>query len=201
MEEYVSNSHKSKEEVNKTEEKRVERVVTGSVRQRKKSEFRKLSEAFVSEDATNVKSYILMDVLVPAVKKAISDIVTNGIDMVLYGEAGKTKKRDSGASRVSYRSYYEKERDRDRGPSRVRTGYDFDEYELVNRGEAEEVLEQMDNLIDRYGVVSVADYLELIGVRSNYTDNNYGWTNIRSATVARTRDGFVIKLPRAMPIT
>lgn len=201
MEEYVSNSHKSKEEAKK-QEKRVERVVTGQVRQKKKSEIRKLTDVFVSEDVSNVKSYILMDVLVPAIKKAVSDIVTNGVDMILYGESGRTKKRDSGASRVSYRSYYERERDRrDSDRSRVRTGYDFDEYSLDNRGEAEEVLSQMDDLIDRYGTVSVADYCELIGVRSNYTDNNYGWSNIRSATVVRDRDGgWVIKLPRAMPL-
>lgn len=201
MEEYVSNSHKSKE-ANKEKEKKVERVVTGEVRRKKKSEIRKFTDVFVSEDVSNVKSYILMDVLVPAIKKAVSDIVTNGIDMILYGETGRSQKRSSGASKVSYRSYYDKERDRrDYGPSRARTGYDFDECILDNRGEADEVLSQMDDLIDRYGTVSVADYYELIGIRGNYTDNNYGWTNIRSATVVRARDGgYVIKLPRAMPI-
>lgn len=200
MEENFCNSHKSKEKVEK-QEKKVERVVSGPVRQRKKSEVRKLADVFVSEDISNVKQYVLMDVLVPAIKKAISDIVTNGIDMVLYGETGRSSKRESGASRVSYRSYYEKERDRREDRGRVRTGYDFDEYILKTRAEAEEVLSQMDDLIDRYQVVSVADYCELIGVRSNYTDNNYGWTNIRNASVVRSRDGWVIKLPRAVPIT
>lgn len=201
MEEYVSNSHKSKEEAAKKAEKKIEPVVTGAVKQRKKSEIRKLTDVFVSEDVGNVKSYILMDVLVPAIKKAVSDIVTNGVDMLLYGESGRTKKRDAGASRVSYRSYYEKERERREGiGSRVQTGYDFDEYVLNNRGEAEEVLSQMDDLIDRYKVVTVADYCELIGVRSRYTDNNYGWTSIRNARVVPVRDGYVIKLPKVMPL-
>ena len=53
-----------------------------------------------------MKSYIVMDVLVPAIKKAISDIVTNGIDMILYGEAGKSKK-NSTASKVSYQKFYD----------------------------------------------------------------------------------------------
>lgn len=200
MEEYVSNSYKSKEEAAKKQEKKIERVVSGPVKQKKKSEIRKLTDVFVSEDVTNVKSYILMDVLVPAIKKAVSDIVTNGIDMILYGESGRSQKRSSGASRVSYRSYYDKERDRRDYEPRARTGYDFDEYILNNRGEAEEVLSQMDDLIATYGLVSVADYCELIGVRGNYTDNNYGWTNIRSARVVPVRDGYVIKLPRAMPL-
>lgn len=58
----------------------------------KKSEMQKFADVFISEDVNNVKSYIVMDVLVPAIKKAISDIVTNGIDMILYGETGKSKR-------------------------------------------------------------------------------------------------------------
>lgn len=37
---------------------------------------------FISEDAGNIKSYVVLDVLVPAIKKAIADIVTGGIDML-----------------------------------------------------------------------------------------------------------------------
>ena len=128
MEEYKPNSHKSKEEQQAARpEKKVEKVVSGSVKSRKKSEIQKFADVFIQEDAQKVKSYILMDVLVPAVKKAISDIVTNGIDMILYGETGRTKKNGT-ASKVSYRSYYDKRDDRrDYGSSRTRTGYDYDD--------------------------------------------------------------------------
>lgn len=197
MEEFVSNSHKSKEE---SQRRKIEKVVSGSVKPKKKSDIQKLTDVFVSEDVANVKSYILMDVLVPAIKKAISDIVTNGIDMILYGETGRTKK-NSPASKVSYRSYYERERDRRDDRPRPRSGYDCDEYIIESRGEAEDVLSRMDDMIATYGVVSAADFYDLLGVSCDYTANNYGWTNIRNAQVARARDGgYVIKLPRAMPI-
>lgn len=198
MDDYPSNSHKSREEAQR---KKVERVVS-SVKPKKKSDIQRLTDVFVSEDVANVKSYILMDVLVPAIKKAISDIVTNGVDMVLYGESGRTKK-SSPSSKVSYRSYYERERERDRRDDRPRprSGYDCDEYIIDSRGEAEDVLSRMDDLIATYGVVSAADFYDLLGVSCDYTANNYGWTNIRNAQVARARDGgYVIKLPRAMPI-
>ena len=107
MEEYKPNSHKSKEEQKDlVPEKRVEKVISGTVKPKKKSEMQKFADVFISEDVNNVKSYIVMDVLVPAIKKAISDIVTNGIDMILYGEAGKSKK-NSTASKVSYQKYYD----------------------------------------------------------------------------------------------
>ena len=200
MEENLCNSHKSKEEAKTRQDKKIERVVSGPVRQKKKSELRKFTDVFLSEDVGTVKNYILSDVLIPAIKRAVSDIVGNGIDMLLYGESGKSRKREAGASRISYREYYDRERDRREDRGRVRTGYDFDEYVLNNRGEAEEVLSQMDELIERYKTISVADYCELIGVRSRYTDNNYGWTNITSARVVPVRDGYVIKLPKAMPL-
>ena len=50
MAEYQSNSHKSKEEVATTGEKRVKKVVSGNVRT-KKNEGRRLMNLFVSEDA------------------------------------------------------------------------------------------------------------------------------------------------------
>ncbi len=201
MEEYKSNSHKSKEEQRiAVPEKKVEKVVSGSVKSRKKSEFQKFADVFIQEDAQKVKSYILMDVLVPAVKKAISDIVTNGIDMILYGETGRTKKSGT-ASKVSYRSYYDKRNDqRDYSSARTRTGYDYDDVILDNRGEAEEVLSRMDELVATYGLVSVADFYDLVGITGSYTDNKYGWTDIRNASVVRVRDGYTIKLPRALAL-
>lgn len=202
MPEYKPNSHRSKaEEKNLPAEKKVEKVVSGKVTT-KKNPGRKLKDTFISDEIHNVKDYIFLDVLIPAAKKAISDIVTNGIDMILYGETGHTKKK-SGASTVSYRSYYDRRDDRDRysSSSRSRVGYDFDDIVLESRAEAEEVIQRMDELIETYGIVSVADMYDLVGLTCNYTDNKYGWTNIRNAEAVRLRDGgWVIKMPKALPI-
>ena len=199
MEDYKSNSHRSKEEVSTKEliPKKVEQVATG--KQRKKSDVRKFTDVFVSEDMASVKDYILMEVLLPAAKKAIADAVTNGIDMLLYGEA-RSKNRDRG-SRVSYTRYYERDRERDyeRGARTRARGYDYDDIILDTRREAEEVLDRMQDLIDTYGMVSVADLYDLVGISGKYTDNKYGWTHLRSADVQRVRDGYLLKLPKALP--
>ena len=203
---YAPNSHKSKEEKALTEvpeRKKLEKVVTGKVKTKKRNEISKLGEIFIAEDARNVKSYILMEVLVPAVKKAISDIVTNGIDMLLFGEGGRTR-RTSSASTVSYRNYYDQKdttrRDYSSTRERTRTGYSYDDIILETRGEAEEVLARMDELIETYGIVSVADMYDLVGKTCNYTDNKYGWTNILNAEPIHVRDGYMLKMPKAGPI-
>ena len=41
---------------------------------------------------------------------------------------------------------------------------------------------------------------DLVGITGQYTDNNYGWTNLRNAEPVRTRDGYMLKLPRAIPL-
>ena len=200
-EEYKPNSHRSKEGKTEalTDRKKVEKVVHGRVRTKPKSGISKITDIFISEDAANVKSYIVMDVLVPAVKKAISDIVRDGIDMILYGES-RGRKNGSASGYVSYRDYSRSD-DRDRfRDSRSRSSYAHDDIVLDSRGEAEEVLTRMDELIDTYGNVSVADLYDLVGKSSEYTDNKYGWTNIRNAEPIRVRDGYMLKLPKALPI-
>lgn len=183
------------------DKKKVEKVVSGNVKVKKKNSVTKFADNFISEDIHNVKSYVITDVLIPSIKRAISEMVTNGIDMILYGSTGGRSKRSS-ADRVSYRNYYDRrDDDRYRDSDRVRTSpYSFDDIVLDSRGEAEEVLARMDELIDQYGIVSVADLYDLVGVSGNYTDNKYGWTNIRNAEPIRVRDGYMLRLPKALPI-
>lgn len=200
---YKSNSNKSKTEaVKQAEEKRVEKVVTGKVVTKKKSGFSKFAGEFISEDAKNIKSYVIGDVLIPAFKKAISDIITDGIDIILYGGNGRNRSGRSNADRVSYRSYYDDRRQSDRlTTSRYSSNsYSYDDIILDSRGEAEEVLARMDELMDTYGLVRVADLKDLVGITGSYTDNKYGWTNIRNAEIVHVRDGWMIKMPRAVAI-
>lgn len=191
---YKPNSHKYKaEQKEKEREKRAEKVVSGNVRTKKKSSGRKIADSFIGEDAGNIGSYILNDVLIPSVKKAVVDIVTDGIAMLLGTD--KKKSRSGSSSYVSYRSYSDDRDDRYRS-SRTRS-YSFDDIIFESRGEAEEVLDRMDELIDTYRAVSVADMYDLAGLSCDYTDNKYGWTSLRSADIVRVSGGYMIKLPRA----
>lgn len=197
MNDYKPNSNRLREE-QKVQEKRVEKpVVKGTAVVKKKSALSKFADEFISEDAKNVKSYVLGEVLIPSIKKAICDIVIDSINMILYGGTRGDRRRST-ADRVSYSSF---SRSESRPLREARSAYSFDDIRLETRGEAQEVLDRMDELMEAYGLVRVADFYDLVGVTGNYTDNKYGWTNIRSAEIVRLRDGgYVIKLPRAMQI-
>lgn len=195
MEEYRPNSHKYREEQKQLPKKKVEKVVNHQGRTRKKNGIQKLADIFLSEDAVDVKSYVIFDVLIPTAKKTILDVV----ESFLYGEVNRSSKKGP-ASRVQYGRYYKSDRDRDTRRERKRSGYSYDEIVVDTRGEAEDILSRMDELIDVYGLVSVADLYDLAGVSSNFTDNKYGWTDIRKAEAIRVSDGYLIKLPRPLPL-
>ena len=200
---YTPNSHKYKEQQNAspTEEKKVTKVVNGPVKT-KRNDARKLADIFISEDISNVKSYIFMDVLVPAIKKAIYDIVTNGIDMFLYGGSGKGRNNQPGA-KVSYRNYYEQKNNGGyRASDNVRqsNAFDYDDIVFNNRGEAEAALQQMKDIVARYGIVTVNDLYEMTPLSAPYTSQKYGWMDVSNVDIVRVRDGYILKLPRAVPI-
>ena len=181
------------------EEKKIETVVSGVAKTRKKSEVSKFANIFISEDVSNVKSYILMDVLVPTFKKAI----LGAIDMMLNGGKGSGYSDRQSAPKVSYRSYYDDPRD-DRRYSdapKVRARFDYDDIIYENRGDAEAVLDQMYDVVDHYGIVTVADMYDMARLPQPYTSNKYGWTRLRNVEVVRLRDGrYMLKLPKALPI-
>ena len=202
---YESNSHKSKADSNEPlllpEGKKIDKVVTGPVKTKKKNEIRKFAEVFLAEDINSIKSWILLDVVVPEIQKAIMNVVKNGVEILLYGRNGSSR-RESQASKISYWSRYEKNEDRRRDyeSPRTRSGYSYEDVVLDSKAEANSVLDRMNEIIETYGIVSVADYYDLLGVTGRYTDNDYGWTDIRSSSVVRVRDGWMIRLPKALPI-
>lgn len=201
---YTPNSHKYKEEKKHaaTEEKRVQKVVKGPVKT-KTNEARKLADIFISEDVSNVKNYIFMDVLVPAIKKAIYDIVTNGIDMFLYGNTGRSKSNSPSGTKVSYRNYYDQKNNntyRGSENTQSRNGFEYDDIIFNSRGDAESVKQQMVDTISRYGFVTVADLYDMVDITPPYTSQKYGWMNVNSAEVVRVRGDYRLKLPKPAPL-
>lgn len=202
---YPSNSIKKREDKEPSvEEKKpqVKQIVTGRVRKQRKGFFKRISESIFGDDTRSVGSYVLQDILIPAAKDLVVDTIRGGIEVAVYGERQSRNNNRRGGythyDKVSYRS----DRDRDRRDDRrevsrsARSRHDFDDIVLESRGEAEDVRIHLLDLCDEYGQATVADFYDLVGVASSFTDNKYGWTDLRSASVSRVRDGYLINLPR-----
>jgi len=197
---YPGNSHAEKQIVRTDSDRKVTKVATGTVR--KKSFLNKVGSMFFGSDTDNVGSYILYDVLIPAAKNTLSEMVSSGIEMLLFGESRSTNtRRDKGKSYVSYNSIYrDRDRDRDRSDYRIRATHRFDDIVIGSRAEAEDVLSSLVDLIDNYDAATVSDFYDLVGMTSDFTDNKYGWRNLNRATVNRVRDGYILAMPKPIPL-
>lgn len=199
---FPSNARSKKKQPVRVEDKKVEKVIRGTAVKRKKPLGKKFAETFLGDDLESVSSYIIHDVLIPAAKSTISDMVQGGIEMLLFGEKqGSRTRRDGNRSYVSYNSYSSRRPDtRDSGrrevSSRNRAKHNFDEIVLDSRGEAEEVLSCLVDMVIDYGEATVADLYDMVGVTGNFTDNKYGWTDLSSASVSRVREGYLLNLPK-----
>ena len=114
------------------------------------------------------------------------------------GSVGYNKR--SSESKVSYRKYYEEPGDRHRASVAPRERFDHDDIIFETRGDAELALDEMYNILEHYKIVRVADLYDIAQLSQPYTSNRYGWTSLRGADIIRAGGGYVIRLPRALPI-
>lgn len=193
----------------KPEREKQASVVATPAKPKKKSLWQEIKEQFIAEDGKTVTEYIAKDVVVPLVKGMIQSVVNTAVDMMLYGGGGNPNYRNnvSGyrSNNVSYKPYYDQRNSSNNNSyySKPRTnyGYEYNEIVFESRADAEAVFYRMMEIINAYGVVRVADYLEISGRESNYTDNNYGWPSLEGVQIRRARDGgYFLDLQRPMPI-
>jgi hypothetical protein len=216
--EFPSNS-KTKRAV--PENRKVERVTQGTVAVRKKGAGKKLAESFLGEDGGSITSYIIEDIVMPALKNAATDVIKYGTDILkdgfnvlIFGDkrGGRPNSSSRNESRVSYNNYSKGGRDnRDTRDSRQprreisqqsRSRHDFDdivfkesEYKTA-RAEAEDVLIHLVELIHKYDQATVGDFYDLAGVTSNFTDDKYGWKELGRARTIPVRGGYIIDFPK-----
>lgn len=193
-----------KKEKQEKVEQRIHTVVTEPVVVKKQSGFKKFLSNFVP-DVNNIKDYLITDFLIPGIKRGISNVV----DIFLYGNTGSSNRyygRRSEPERYSYAGYYREPRDtrgRDyENKSRYNTPT-YDEIYLKSRGEAELVIAELEDTIKKYKQVTVADLYQAVNITGSYTDNYYGWSDLRlgeNVFIRNTRDGYLLDLPKPIPI-
>jgi hypothetical protein len=201
---YPGNSHKSKSSDPSKPEKNIEKIITGEAIQRKKTLGSKFKEVLSGEDARSVGAYILFDVIIPAAKSMLADAATQGLERILFGDS----RRSSSSTRTGYTSYNNMYKPRQSGSSsqrlelsqRARATHNFGEVVLSSRGEAEEVLDRLTALIDQYQVATVSDLYDLVGITGSFTDDKWGWFDLRGSGINRVREGYLINLPQTQPI-
>lgn len=210
MDDFKPNSRKYHQEQEEAEalapaEKKIEKVIQGSGTKKKRSLGRIFVDTFIDGNVQDVKTYLIEDVIVPAIKENFADLVNSTISMLLFGEAMRRTPRKQGngtGSKVNYGGYFNTQKpERLPRSDRSRMARSFDDVYFDSRGEAELVRDGMLEALDVYKQVTVADFYDLAGVTTEFTDNKFGWVDLRGIEVRRSpRYGYYIVLPKCIPL-
>lgn len=206
--EYPGNSHKSKIPEPVQEEKKIERVTEGKVIRKRPSLGKRFSTLFIAGDSDSVMQYVLMDVLLPGARDMVADAATQYVERMIFGESRSTSRRTGMRASstgvpgyVSYNRFAASNKPSPEAPrmgisAKSRATHNFDQLVLATRPEAEEVIDRLFDLIAKYEQATVADLYELVGETGSFTDQKWGWTDIRGSEVQRVRDGYLLRLPQ-----
>jgi len=171
------------------------RIVHGKILRKKKA-------GTLGGDVGVILGSIFEEIILPALKTLISDAITSGIDMALFGES-RSRKRTSNptGSRVSYQNFYQNIASGTNKRRPARSSAKFEPIIFENGGEAKDVLSAMIDILSEYPHVTVADLNELAGLDGAHTDNKYGWDNLSEGRVRRTTAGYLLELPEPEELT
>lgn len=198
MNDYPSNS-----KLSKSERTRFKKVINSDVKVSSQKSRLKISDVFSFTDLNSIGYSLAKEILIPSVKKAIYELITNGSHMFLYGDTAPAKPKGSviPGAKIAYQNFYSSGTNKNNQISsritRQATYSDYDEFEYNSKQEAEMVLDIMNEAIETYGKVSILDMYDMVGVTSSHASDNYGWTNLSKAYSERTLDGkYILKLPK-----
>lgn len=201
---FPANSRKASE----TEAREKLKPVTSAEAVRRKQGLgRRFKETFFVGTGKDAIGFMIEDVVVPTIRDMFREAMQGGIDRLIYGDSRRPHRTSRsawtnpsvGQPQVNYQGMSTSAQTQ--SPPRTlsrrsRARHDFDDLVIPSAQEANEVIDQMFDVLSRYGSVSVADLYELTGIQSSHTDMKWGWTNLRGAKAVRLRQGgFLLDLP------
>lgn len=201
---FPGNSDKSREgaaPVNK------ETKVIAKAKAKKSSPIKEALKTFFVDDLPDIANHLVIDVAIPAAKNAITDMVTQGIQQLLYGAVDINRGRSS--TYTSYgsvpRATYGKStpgnaRHLEPRKSVRQSSVRVDDLVFETKADATEVIEYMAEIMEKYGQFSVADLYSSVGIQPKYTDERWGWTTLDAFDVRSSREGWVIVSDSPEPI-
>lgn len=200
------NSDKSREGATPAKKAKETKVIA-KAKVSKTSPIKEALKTFFVNDLPDIANHLVVDVAIPAAKNAITDMVTQGIQQLLYGAVDVNRGRSG-----TYTSYGSSSRTTyTRGaPSNVRyleprnavrqNTLRVDDLIFDSKADATEVIEYLAETIERYGQVSVASLYSSVGIQPKYTDERWGWTTLDAFELRSSRDGWIIVSESPEPI-
>lgn len=169
----------------------------------------KFKKAWFGGDVENAGDYMIFEVGVPALKATLADMLNNGVQILLFGQADGKRSMGRSAAQAGYNAAYRvsREREREEDIRRSRRSSDvgpiWEQVEPMSKSFANSVLQDMRDRADRDDYCTVGDLLYYLGFKESdikTEDEEKCWykEDLRSdmAGIMQVRGGWQLDLPR-----
>jgi len=179
----------------------VKPVISGAQQKKKKIP----GEGFLAASGRTVWDSVLEQVLIPNIKRGLTEIATAALNTFLYGvnptshRAGfQFTPRSNYMTRPTQPiNQYHAARQSSTAQSAPPDGVDADlgEIHVQTREDAYALRNSINTYIREYGQISVSTIAEMAGLRVPYTGNEWGYYTLQGATIRDTGSSICILLP------
>lgn len=208
MEQFPGNSKSDRSRAPDKEKpppKQVNKVVKGTIARQKQPISKRLKAHFMPDTDLPISEHIIFEVLLPGATAAASEVFHQSIDILLpysgrnRGHGGRsrgyTQYSKGSGGRGGNAPWNRDEDPRDVVSRRARNTHNYSQIVIDDRVDAEEVLDELYNLLNMYDQVTVGDFYDAVGATKEFTDENYGWTTLSGTRIIRRGGGWVVDLP------
>lgn len=208
MEQYPSNTLKERnKQAPKKEKPDLKCVVSGKSKPVPQSFWSKVFVGIKPASGQTMKSFIFDEIVTPLIQRAVVEGVTGAINYLVKGDAYADRKNNSsfGKSYINYNGISSGKSNGNSGQyvySGKNSGMEIENVWFESRVDAQRVLDEMQNVIANYDILTVNGFYDIIG-RTNIIDpsnEKFGWSDLRNAYITASRGGWVIHLSHPMPI-
>jgi len=208
---FEPNSHKYREQqLAKTaqKDKRPVARAKGRTTPKKQSLSKRFISTFLCADKEEVKSYLIEEVIIPALKENIADFINCAVSMFLFEEVSRRpysrggRNGQGGTTQTNYGKFYGQKTERLSNFQKPRANHNIEEVYYETKSDASLVLDGMLEILNSdAGQVTVADFYDLSGMSTTFTDNNFGWRELRTARIMGSPSrGYWIELPKPIAL-
>lgn len=208
---YPSNSKSAGANQPKREKRIQTPVIQGKVIPRKQPLGKRIASLLIAGDPKTSARESAMEVFLPGLQRIVLDTLKQSLDRLILGEAqtrsgGIVRTFGGQVTRVAYESAGKSISTQRQAPKpqlswQARSTHNFDEILLEEREDAVNAIEKLRVTIEEYGVARVSDLYDAVDMTSEFTDDKWGWYDLSQAGLKWTSDGYLLNLPKPVPLS
>lgn len=208
---YPSNNKTSPNGPQKREKRISAPVIEGKIVQRKKSLGQRVTAVFIAGDPKTAGRDTIQQVLIPSIRETLLAISKTYLESLFLGDRVRVSRRDvftTARDKVAYNRMHQSSGQSQQKPVsqtkqltfQQRASHDFDEICLAERADVTQIIGSLQECIEQYGMARVSDLYDAVGITSEFTDEAWGWTDLSGAGARYTSDGYLLDLPKPVPL-